>query len=63
MTIVKMGTEQPAEAAFQTARNRWQEYLGTRRIALERLTFVREDSPNCWVDLAPVVLGRKLVPR
>ena len=63
MTIVKMGTEQPAETAFQTARSRWQEYLGTRRITLERLTFVREDSPNCWVDLAPVVLGRKLVPR
>ena len=63
MTIVKMGSEKPAETAFQTARSRWQEYLGTRRITLERLTFVREDSPNCWVDLAPVVLGRKLVPR
>lgn len=62
MTIVKMATEQSAETAFQTAGSRWQEYLGTRRILLERLTFVREDRPNCWVDLASVVLGRKLVP-
>jgi hypothetical protein len=62
MTIVKMGAEEAAETAYQTARSRWQEYLGTRRIPLERLTFVREDAPNCWVDLAPVVLGRELVP-
>jgi hypothetical protein len=30
---------------------------------LERLTFVREDVENHWVDLAPVPLGRRLVSR
>ena len=71
LTIVKMSAEQPAQAAFQMARERWAHYGGSRRILLERLTFVREDvgenmpgdAPNCWVDLAPVVLGRTLVSR
>jgi 2'-5' RNA ligase len=61
LTIAKMGSEQPAQSAFQIARQRWEEYGGSRRILLERLTFVREDSPNCWVDLAPIQLGRRLV--
>jgi 2'-5' RNA ligase len=63
LTIVKMGTEAPAQAAFEIARQRWQDYCGSRRILLERLIFVREDSPNCWVDLALVQLGRRLVSR
>jgi 2'-5' RNA ligase len=63
LTIVKMGTEAPAQAAFEIARQRWQDYSGSRRILLESLTFVREGSPNCWVDLAPVQLGRRLVSR
>jgi 2'-5' RNA ligase len=61
LTIVKMSTIQSAEAAFQIARKRWSQYSGTRRILLERLTFVREDVENHWVDLAPVPLGRRLV--
>jgi 2'-5' RNA ligase len=63
LTIVKMASEPPAQAAFEIARQRWQHYSGSRRILLERLTFVREDSPNCWVDLAPVQLGSRLVSR
>jgi len=63
LTIAKMGSEQAALSAFQIARQRWDEYKGSRRIFLERLTFVREDSPNCWVDLAPIQLGRRLVSR
>ena len=58
-----MGAEQLAHSAFEIARERWNEYGGSRRILLERLTFVREDSPNCWLDLAPVLLGRSLVSR
>jgi hypothetical protein len=30
---------------------------------LQKLTFVREDAQNCWVDLAPIRLGRTLVSR
>lgn len=63
LTIVKMTAEQPAQSAFQIARDRWSQYSGSRRILLERLTFVREDKQNCWVDLAPVRLGRRLVSR
>ena len=61
LTVVKMATEPAAEQALQTARKRWQQYSGSRRIQLDRLTFVREDSPNCWVDLAPLPLGGSLV--
>jgi 2'-5' RNA ligase len=63
LTIVKMGTEPSARVAYEIARQRWDEYVGSRRILLERLTFVREESPNCWVDLAPIQLGRRLVSR
>jgi 2'-5' RNA ligase len=63
LTIVKMSAEQPAKVAFEIARDRWVHYTETRRILLERLTFVREESQNCWVDLAPVPLGRRLVSR
>jgi 2'-5' RNA ligase len=61
LTIVKMETEQLAEQALRTARERWQQYSGSRRILLDRLTFVREDAQNCWIDLAPVPLGGSLV--
>ena len=61
LTIVKMATEPMAEQALRIARERWQHYSGSRRILLDRLTFVREDAQNCWVDLAPVLLGGSLV--
>ena len=63
MTIVKMNGEQAAQNAFRIARERWSQFGGNRRIRLERLSFVREDAQNCWVDLAPVRLGRTLVSR
>jgi len=61
LTIVKMPTEPEAEQALEIARERWQQYSGSRRILLDRLTFVREEAQNCWVDLAPVLLGGSLV--
>jgi len=61
LTIVKMATEQLAEQALQVARERWHAYTGSRRILLDRLTFVRENAPDTWVDLAPVPLGGSLV--
>jgi 2'-5' RNA ligase len=62
-TIVKMTGEEAAMNAFQIARERWAQYPGSRRILLEKLTFVREDANSCWVDLAPIRLGRSLVSR
>ena len=61
LTIVKMPTEEAANQAMGMARERWQQYSGSRRILLDRLTFVREDAQNQWVDLAPVPLGGSLV--
>lgn len=61
LTVAKMPTGEAAEQALQTSRERWQQFAGSRRIVLDRLTFVREDEPNCWVDLAPVPLGGSLV--
>lgn len=63
LTIVKMSTEEAAQNALQVARERWEQYSGSRRILLEKLTFVREEGTNRWVDLAPVPLGRRLVSR
>jgi 2'-5' RNA ligase len=63
LTIVKMAAEAPAQQAFEISCQRWAHYSGTRRILLDRLTFVREESANCWVDLAPVPLGGNLVSR
>ena len=63
LTIVKMAAEQPAQDAFKTASASWAGYTGSRRILLERLTFVREEAQNCWADVAPVLLGPKLVSR
>jgi 2'-5' RNA ligase len=63
VTITKMNAEQPARSALEIARQGWHAYHGIRRILVEKLTFVREDSLNCWVDLAPVLLGRTLVSR
>ena len=63
VTIAKMPSEQAAEQALEVARERWRRYSGRRRILLDRLTFVREDAQNCWVDLAPVPLGPTLVSR
>jgi 2'-5' RNA ligase len=61
LTIAKMNTETAAEQAVEIARRRWQNFSGSRRILLDRLTFVREDAPNHWADLAPVPLGGNLV--
>jgi 2'-5' RNA ligase len=61
LTVVKMGTEEQAMAAFHTAGERWSQYTGSRRVSVEEVTFVREGENNTWVDLAPVHLGRSMV--
>jgi 2'-5' RNA ligase len=63
LTIAKMGTEELAWKAFEMARRRWAKYSGSRHIAVEELTFVRENEANKWVDLAHVSLGRRVGSR
>jgi 2'-5' RNA ligase len=61
LTIVKMSTEQQAKEAYRIAHERWASFHGKRSIRVSELTFVREQEPNCWRDLAGVPLGRALV--
>ena len=63
LTVVKMASENLANDALTTSRRHWARFAGSRRILVDRLTFVREDLQNCWVDLAPVPLGRRLVSK
>jgi 2'-5' RNA ligase len=63
LTIGTMATEPTARQALETSRKCWQQYSGSRRILIDQLTFVREESENCWVDIAPVSLGRRLLSR
>jgi len=63
LTIVKLSSEELAQQAFITARDRWAQFRGSRRIVVRELTFVREREQDRWVDLAGVPLGRSLVNR
>lgn len=61
LTIVKMSTGEQAKGAYRIAHERWAAFHGKRSIRVGELTFVREQEPNCWSDLAGVPLGRALV--
>jgi len=61
LTIAKLNGESVVEQAYITARDRWAEYAGSRRIAIRELTFVCEHEQNEWKDLAAIRLGRHLV--
>ena len=61
LTIVKMGAEDQAQYAYRVARTRWAEFEGNRCIEVRDLTFVREEAPYRWVDLATVPLGAQRV--
>lgn len=61
LTIVKMATVAEAEAARAAAAARWGGFRGSKRILVDRLTFVRESSEGRWLDLAPVRLGGRTV--
>jgi 2'-5' RNA ligase len=63
LTIAKLSSEGLAARAYLTARDRWAEYKGSRRIAIRELTFGCEQEENRWKDLAGVPLGRRLVKR
>jgi 2'-5' RNA ligase len=63
LTVAKFSDEKQAKEAHRIARERWSSFEGLRRVEVKELTFVREEKENCWVDLAPVPLGRPLVSR
>jgi 2'-5' RNA ligase len=61
LTIVKMSAEDQAQYAYRVARTRWAEFEGSRCIEVRNLTFVREEAPYHWIDLATVPLGEQRV--
>jgi 2'-5' RNA ligase len=63
LTIVKLSTLESAQKAYIVARDRWAQFLGSRSVPVSELTFVREEEPNRWVDLAGIPLGRSLLKR
>jgi 2'-5' RNA ligase len=63
LTIVKLSDEAQAQQAYLTARRLWAGFEGSRSVHIKELTFVREDGPNHWIDLAAVPLGNRLVRR
>ena len=63
LTIEKLGNENQAQQAYLAARRLWSDFEGSRTVHINELTFVREEGPNHWVDLAAVRLGSRLVSR
>jgi 2'-5' RNA ligase len=57
MTIIKVASEEQAQKAYLTARKRWDCFCEPRTIPIRKLTFVREQSDHCWLDLATLQLG------
>jgi hypothetical protein len=58
-----LSNEELAQRAYIFARDRWALFAGARQIPVSELTFVREEEPNQWVDLAGIRLGRSIVRR
>jgi len=63
LTIAKMDSEHEARKAFTVAREQWEKFSGSREILVSDLTFVREEEPGRWQDVAGIPLGRGVVRR
>jgi len=63
LTIAKVDTLEYAATALDIARQRWAKFSQPRKVLIEELTFVRQgDCSDTWVDLAPIPLGKNVVP-
>lgn len=63
LTIAKLTSQELAQRAYQTARERWAKFHGSKTIKIQELTFVRESKKDCWEDVAELPLGSSLVGR
>jgi len=61
LTIAKLTSQELAQRAYRTARERWSTFPGSRTIQVKELTFVRERQQDRWEDLAELPLGSSLV--
>ena len=62
LTILRCQQAEPTQRASDLARQRWADFRASRRITVERLTFVRQRRDLAWEDVAPVQLGRRMAP-
>ena len=62
LTIAKLDCTPDAESLLETARQRWQEYSGSRQVFIDNLAFVR-GSGHTWFDIARFSLDGSAVPR
>ena len=56
LTVAKMDHADEARKVLGIARQRWQDYTGSREVRIESLTFVKGTGER-WLDLAEVRLG------
>ena len=56
VTIAKLDSNERAAEVLETSKTRWENYSGSHRISIERLTFVR-GSEHTWTDLAEIPLS------
>jgi 2'-5' RNA ligase len=56
VTVAKLDSNERAEEVLATSKSRWENYPGSHRISVERLTFVR-GSEHTWTDLAEIDLS------
>jgi 2'-5' RNA ligase len=55
VTVAKLDSNERAEEVLRISKMRWENYQGSHRIPVERLTFVRGHS-HTWIDLADIAL-------
>ncbi len=53
VTVAKLDSNERAAEVLRTSKMRWENYHGSHRIPVERLTFVR-GSEHTWTDLAEI---------
>jgi 2'-5' RNA ligase len=56
VTIAKLDSNERAEEVLRISNTRWEEYSGSHRISVQRLTFVRGNQ-HTWTDLAEIPLS------
>src|SRR5579864_1740921 len=57
LTLATLPDSARTEIAFTNSAARWNEYAGDREFLLREAAFVREESPDRWVDIESFGLG------
>jgi len=58
ITLAQQLAPEQMAGVYEFARRRWAEYRGARSFAVDRVTFVRGETLDHWIDLAECPIGR-----